>query len=213
MAVTTYSGLSTSVFRRLNRPADSAVFDDCIALAEAEINRRLALSPVRPMHTRSTAALSDEYLAAPSDILDIDNLAIGSDPVVATTPQNLQAMAEADDTTGQPKFYAKVGEELRFYPAPDTEYTLTNTYWAKVPALTSGEPTNWLSLAHPDVYFRGILANAYQEYFDEQNAATQAALFDDALEKVLSSYPRRQDRAPLRAEVGLTRARFNIITG
>ena len=218
--MTTYAGLSTAVFRRLNRTADATVYDDCLGLCEAEINRRLALAPVRPMHTVATSTVTGEYHATATDILDVDSLqlALAGDTfrVLATAPQNLASMAEISDTTGRPRFYAQVGVQFRFYPAPDTSYALNLTYWAKVPGLTSVATTNWLSLAHPDVYFHGILAHAAQEYFDEKAADTNAQLFDLALQKVLDAYPRRADKMPLRSEflsLDSRRYGFDIRTG
>lgn len=214
MTLTTYAGLSTGVYRRLNRTAVTNDYNDALELAEAEINRRLALAPVRPMHTRASATLNAEYYASPTGILDVDSLAIDGDPILATTPQNIQRMFEADDSTGQPRFYAQVGTEFRLHPAPDQSYTGALTYWAKVPGLTSVATTNWLSLAHPDVYFHGVLAHLAQEYFDEKMAETQAALFDIALQKVLSAYPRRPDRAPrVDQDLMFGRNGFNVFTG
>ena len=213
MTTTTYAGLSTAAFRRLNRTADSSVYNDCLELTEAEINRRLALKPVRPMHTVATSSIATEYWAIPSGILDVDNMAIGDDRILATTPQNIQAMFEDDDTTDQPRYYAQVGAQFRLYPPPDASYSITLTYWTKVPALTSAATTNWLSLAHPDVYFHGVLAHLHQEYFDEENAEKQGGLFDAALQKVLDAYPRQPDRSPLKADAGLLRnERYNGIT-
>lgn len=222
MALTTYSGLSTGVFRRLNRAADSSVFDDCIQLAEAEMNRRLAIKPVKPMHNTSTATLSTERLAVPSDYLDADTFYIDALDweILATSPQNLQAMKEREEVyktdlelllganNAPPRYYALIDNEFRFYPVPETSYTVTLTYWAKVPNLTSGASSNWMSLAHPDVYFHGILAHAYQEYFDEEAAATHAGLFDTALQKVLSAHPSRPDRRGLRSELSMRELRF-----
>ena len=220
MALTTYAGLSTGVFRRLNRTAESAVYDDCLQLVEAEINRRLALSPVRPMHTVASSTVSTEYQATPSDILDVDSLqlAFNSDTfrVLATAPQNLAAMAETSDATGRPQFYAQVGAQFRFWPAPDQSYAQNLTYWAKVPGLSASATTNWLSLAHPDVYFHGLLAHLCQEYFDEKGADTHAQLFNLALQKVLDAYPRRPDKMPLRSEfIALDSRRygFDIVNG
>lgn len=201
MALTTYSGLSTGVFRRLDRTADSAVFDDCISLAEAEINRRLALNLVRPMHTVSSATIAAEFVAQPTGLVDVDSFRIDDAPIHYTAPENLQAMFDKNDETGQPRFYTLIGTEFRFYPTPDQSYTASLIYWGKVPALTSGAPTNWLLSAHPDVYFHGVLAHAYQEYFDQANADTQAGLFDVAIQKVLDAYPHRQDRSPLKTEI------------
>ncbi len=215
MALTNYSGLSTGVFSRLNRAADSTVFDNCISLAEAEINRRLALKPVRPMHTVATATINAEFIGVPSGILDVDSLYVDSLDweIEATSPQNITAMKEREEVertdleillgsnNTPPKFYAQVGSEFRFYPAPLTSYTATMIYWARVPNLNSTDSTNWLLTDHPDVYFHGVLAHAYQEYFDPENADNQAALFDTALEKVLSAYPSRPDSRPLRSEI------------
>ncbi len=214
MTLTTYAGLSTGVYRRLNRTAVTADYNDALELVEAEINRRLALAPVRPMHTRASATLNAEYYTAPTGILDVDSLAIDGDPVLATTPQNIQRMFEADDETAQPRFYAQVGADFRLYPTPDQSYTGALTYWAKVPGLTSVATTNWLSLAHPDVYFHGTLAHLAQEYFDEKMAETQAGLFDIALQKVLSAYPRRPDRAPrVDHDLMFGRTGFSVLTG
>lgn len=200
MAVTTYAGLSVAVYRRLNRTAETTVYEDCIALAEAEIQRRLALAPVRPQHTRSTATLNAEYFALPTDILDVDSLKVAdtdvTEQILATTPQSMAEMYARDDTTGRPLYYAQVGSDFRLYPAPDASYTATLTYWAKVPALTSSATTNWLTLAHPDVYLHGIEAYAKQEYLYPENDIRAAfELFNIALQKVLEAYPRRTNKA------------------
>jgi hypothetical protein len=217
MTVTTYSGLSTAVFRRLNRTAETTPFDDALEMVGAEINRRLALFPVRPMHTVATATISGEYIAAPTDILDIESFELSAtgERLLPTAPQNMEAMFEASALTAQPRFYTQVGTQFRFYPAPDQNYAASIIYWAKVPALTSTATTNWLSLAHPDVYFHGVLAHLYQEYFDEPNSEKQAALFDIALQKVLDAYPRRQDRSPRLVDPLLRypTQSFNITTG
>lgn len=206
MTLLNYSGLSTGVFRRLNRTADSTVFDDCIQLAEAEINRRLALSPVRPMHTRNAAfSVTGEYVAQPSLMLDVDTFKIvyASDSYVLkpTNPQSMTEMYDRDDTTDIPQYYTMVGTDFRFWPEPDATYTATLVYWIKVPNLTSSASTNWLLASHPDVYFHGVLAHCYQEYFDQENADLQAGLFDLAIQKVLDAYPARGDQTGLRSEI------------
>jgi hypothetical protein len=201
MALNTYAGLSTGVFRRLNRTAESTVFDDCISLMEAEVNRRLALSPVRPMHTVATATLNAEFIAQPSGLIDVDSFKISDTPILYTSPENMQDMYDDRSETGQPRFYTLIGTEFRLYPEPDQSYTGSLIYWGKVPNLNSTDTTNWLLTAHPDVYFHGILAHAYQEYFDNENADAQAALFDIAIQKVLDAYPHRQDRRGLKTEI------------
>lgn len=200
-ALDTYAKLSTSVFSRLNRDAVTADFDDALALTEAEVNRRLALNPVRPMHTRATAPITTEFLAVPSGIIDVDSMDIDGAPILATSPQNMQALISTEAADAQPEYYAQIGGEFRFFPAPDTTYTVNLTYWGRVPALTNVATSNWLLLAHPDVYFHGVLAHLYQQYFDTPNADAQAALFDLAIQKVLDAYPKRVDKMPLRSDI------------
>lgn len=209
MALNTYSGLSTGVFRRLNRTAETTPFDDALSLTEAEINRRLALSPVRPMHSRATATINAEYIGAPTDIIDANSfyIAVGSDVVelMATSPENMTRMYQEGPATGAPQFYTQEGAEFRFYPEPDQSYTGTLIYWAKITPITNADPTNWLLSAHPDVYFHGVLAHLYQEYFDTPNYEAQAALFDMAIQKVLDAYPKRVNHAPLRSDISENR--------
>lgn len=200
MAFGSYSDLSTTVFSRLNRGAVTADFDAAIVLAESEVNRRLALKPVRPMHTHSTATVSTEYVGVPADILDVDSMAINGVEVTCTSPQNIERMAAEDAAV--PRYYTQIGDEFRFHPVPDASYTLDMIYWAKVPNLNSTNTTNWLLASHPDVYFHGVLAHLYQQYFSPDEAETHAALFDAALEKVLSSYPTRTDTRPLTTDIG-----------
>lgn len=199
MALGTYSDLSTAVFSRLNRTAVSTDYNVAIALAEAEVNRRLALNPVRPMHTHSTATVSTEYIAQPADLIDVDSLAIGGEAILSTSASNIEELKAA--LPAKPEFYAFVGSEIRFYPVPDTSYTLDLIYWAKVPNLNSTDDTNWLLTSHPDVYFHGVLAHLYQQYFDPEAADYQAGLFDTALDKVLSAYPTQTDNRPLRSDI------------
>lgn len=210
MALATYAGLSTGVYRRLNRTAETTPYDDALSLVEAEINRRLALKPVRPMHTRADFVIDAEYETAPTTIIDVDSFAITGTPILRTTPENMQVMYDNDDTTGQPVYYTQVGTEFRFYPAPDASYTGKIIYWGKVPGLTSSATTNWLLTSHPDVYFHGTLAHLYQEYFDPTNADLQAGLFDIAIQKVLDAYPVRGDRAGLKSEISASQIR-NIL--
>jgi hypothetical protein len=205
MALATYSELLAAVYDRLQRAPEANVFDNSLALAEAEINRRLALNPVRPMHQRQTSTINAEFIATPSGILDVDSFKVingenGSD-LVYSSPQNLEEMAQAGQVSGTPKFYTQIGSEFRFYPSPDGPYIATLTAWMNVPKLTVAAAVNWLLTAHPDVYFHGVLAHSYQHYYDDENSKTQGELFDSAIAKVLDAYPHRVERRPLTGDV------------
>jgi hypothetical protein len=58
-----------------------------------------------------------------------------------------------------PDYFTIEGSNLRVGPADNT--ILTFDYFQKVPALTSGSPTNWLMTAYPDLYLFGVLTEAH----------------------------------------------------
>jgi hypothetical protein len=50
-----------------------------------------------------------------------------------------------------PAYVARDGQEFIFGPAPDTVYTLEGTYYQQSPALTSTNPTTWMTTICPDL--------------------------------------------------------------
>ena len=76
------------------------------------------------------------------------------------TPAPLELLDAAGVAVGRPRFWSLVGAELRYHPAPDREYTATLTYYVRIPALGDARPTNWLLVAHPDLYLFGSLKEA-----------------------------------------------------
>lgn len=78
------------------------------------------------------------------------------------------------------------------------------TWWTKIPPLTTVNTSNWVMVSHPDVYWHGVLAHAYQHYLDEALSQVHAAYFSDALDKVLSAYPSRPDRGGLSSDINPT---------
>ena len=50
-----------------------------------------------------------------------------------------------------PAYVARDGQQFIFGPAPDTVYTLTGTYYQQSAALTSSNPTTWMTTICPDL--------------------------------------------------------------
>src|SRR5262249_19196406 len=153
MAITTYSELQTAIGNWLNRTDLTDRIPEFIALAEAQMNRRLR---VRQMVTRAEAALAGEFVSAPSDMLEpiqmsleISESDIGLLRYVA--PERLLAGKVGIASTAEPEFFTVVGGSLQLLPAPDTTYTGEITYYARLPPLASNS-TNWLLSGYPDAY-------------------------------------------------------------
>ena len=131
-----------------------------IQFAEADFNRRVVH---RKMVARKTATLSSGRVALPSDWLAAINIEVdGRIPsrLKYLSPSDLDSARDDYETSGDPLFYTLIGDEIEVAPHPSTSVTIEMLYRAKVPALSVGNPSNWLLLEAPDLYLFGALAQA-----------------------------------------------------
>lgn len=162
-AVTTYDALQAQINSYLGRDdlADKVPF--FIQLAEAEMNRSLRLKlmeryakattwkdqPTRPMPDRHVPGDWDVFL----EMRDLRVNGARAKNLAFSSIDNLPERHEL----GFPRMYAIQGRELVLYPTPDAEYELALTYWAEIPPLGEGQPTNDILLRAPDLYLYGAL--------------------------------------------------------
>lgn len=215
MALATYADLQASIVEWLINDNLASRAPDFIALAESEINKRLAVRPVRPMQGISTASITGEYIAHPTDMLAPDSFLIDGTQdwrVTYVTPEQMAAM-KYDETrrraelvslwggeNAPPEYYTIVGTDFRFYPTPQTTFAAELTYWRRLPALSNSNTANWLLTAFPDTYLYGSLAVA-SGFTDEPKEGAWQGLFTNAIDGVLSAYPKPPATAPLRADI------------
>ena len=184
MAITSYSTLKTAITNWTHRSDMADVADDLIDNVEAWLNRELRVSQ---METRATTTVSSEYVALPSDFIGIRNIQVNSNPVkemVYLTPAQMDIY---DLDTSELGYYTVVGDELQVN-ASSGEIEIT--YWARIPPLDDQNETNWLILAHPDVYLYGCLAEAFLYAQDPVQAQTFSSLFRETVNKI-----NQQDKA------------------
>src|SRR5262245_1741525 len=214
MAISNYTELQTAVANWLNRSDLTARIPEFIALAEAQMNRRLR---VRQMVTRnSTCAINAEYVNQPSDLLQ----PIRFTYTVSGALRDLEFLSpeRAADTKldllspSQPIYVSMVGTQFQFLPTPNATFTGELTYYASIPPLATN-PTNWLLTLAPDAYLYGACMQAAPYLVDDERITTWAGLFTNALNDVqvsnrVSKGKLRTDLLPL---IGSTT--FNINTG
>lgn len=192
MAITTYTELKTAVANWMDRTDLTARIPEFIALAEAQMNRRLR---VPRMLQRSTATIStsDEHSAVPADLLEIRALKLTDSAgnihdLEPTTLETIQGWEVDDNGTGTPVAYAITGtvsgREVWYYPAPDASYTATMTYYGKPTALSDSNASNWILEEAPDAYLYGALLQAAPYMRDNDQAAIWNAGFDAALTSI-----------------------------
>jgi hypothetical protein len=183
MAITSYATLQTSIGDWLNRADLSAVIPDFIALSEAQFNRNIRH---RKMVERATATLDTEYSAVPSDWLETIRYQINSNPISVmefVSPDQAAMMKMKYSSSGQPMFYTQIGQQFQVIPVPDSgsAYTGELTYYAKIPALSSTNASNWLLGDAPDLYLYGALLQSAPYLQDDQRIATWGGLYERLL--------------------------------
>lgn len=184
MAITNYSTLQTAIGDWLNRADLSAVIPDFIGLAEAQFNRSLRH---RKMVERATATLDTEYSAMPADWLESIRYQLNTNPITVmefVSPDQAALLKGAYSTSGKPIFYSQIGQQFQVIPGPDSgsAYTGELTYYAKIPALTVSNTSNWLLADSPDIYLYGALLQSAPYLQDDQRLNVWAAIYQRLIE-------------------------------
>jgi len=214
MAITTKDELIAALGNWLERSDLTDRAADFITLAEAQMNRTLRL---RDMETRSTATLTtgDEFFNRPADFLEEKSLTLSDGSTSwELDPKPIEILEAALPATGRPTHYALTGGAIHVYPKPDKTYTATLIYYARIPALSDTQPTNWLLTRAPDAYLYGALSHAAPFLEDDTGTGSAFATFYGAAigglkaEQKTKAGRMTSDRPP-----GHGHHRFNINTG
>jgi hypothetical protein len=171
MAISTYAELQTAMAAWLDRTLTQAT--DCIALFEAQVNRRLM---VRPQTTSTTITMSSGAGTLPTDYLEWKRVTWSGETkreLEYATPSFLSSF-NAASASGNPTYFTIEGSTLKVGLLSDTSIDLL--YSQKVPALSVSATTNWLLTAHPDAYLFGSLTMAATLTSDAENGRAWNAL-------------------------------------
>jgi hypothetical protein len=161
--------IAEEVDRDLSEITDN--LDKWILMAEARFNRDLRCSEMeRSIFGYATAEdmpLPDDYLAMRAIYIE------GSPdrPLRGLAPSAIRQ--EFDGTAGTPVAYTLIADSLRLVPPPSDNVLLSMDYWAKIEALTTNNPSNWLLEAHPDAYVTAVLFHYYR-WSQNREAAVDA---------------------------------------
>jgi hypothetical protein len=181
----TATGLRASIADWLHRSDLTSQIPDFIAMAEAQMNRRLL---VRRQLTRLTVTISAETLALPSDFSHVRSFRITDDPMPHLKFVSIEKMAELKDNDTYstcPQVYTVTGGEFEFYPVPGASYAAKLVYYNNLPPLASNA-SNWLLTSHPDAYLYGSLVQAAPYLRDDERLAVWGQLFTTVLDDINS---------------------------
>lgn len=181
MAISTYSELQSAVADWLLRTDLTSVIPSFIDLAEAKFNRRIR---DYRMVTRTSITVDAQYEDVPTDWLENVRFQLETSPITTleyVTPDQAAEEERLHSSNGRPLFFTMIGEQFQIIPSPDTTYSATLTYYAKIPALSDSNTTNWLLTTAPDLYLYGTLMEAAPYLDDDQRIQTWGSLYEQGM--------------------------------
>lgn len=172
--ITSYATLQTAILNWLGRSSDTDAVTrapEWIQMAEDELRLNMNRLMLRQGETKDISfSISTEYTALPSGFIRQRYLRLEGNPPQALdyiNPQTIERFTLLTGQTGKPKVFTIQGNQVRVIPAPDATYSCTFGYWT-LPSLSVTDP-NWLLTAHPKLYLKAALAEAYDYYADDEN--------------------------------------------
>ena len=182
MALDTFAGLKATIADYLNRDDLTAIIPSFITIAEAKFNRKLR---TRQMIKRANGQIESAFFAYPSDWLQAKEFQLNTNPIVrlqfVTEAYGDELKANRYVSIGQPAYYTITGTQLEFIPTPDSTYSAELTYYAKIPALSDSNTSNWLLAYAPDLYLYGALLEAAPYLKDDERLAVWSQMYINSL--------------------------------
>jgi hypothetical protein len=181
--ITTVAELTTAALAWVNRENDTVLaarVPDFIALTEADLRRELRVSIAA-----SDLTINAAKVAKPAGVAELRNIRLTSGDTVNNweilprTVSQLNELRRRFPVGGIPRYFAEVGEQLWFVPAPDESYTAEMVYQSTyVPLATSTA----LLVTAPDLYLYGVLAHMAPYLEHDERAPIWGELYNAARE-------------------------------
>lgn len=202
---TTYAGLQDSLLAWMDDTTLGDRVQEIIGLTERRLSRKLNTPE---METSTPLAIVNGVATLPSDFMEmrgayIDYQNLRTD-LTLLSPSDF-SLHYASDNTGRPSHFSISGDSLMVRPMPDLTYSITLTYKQRLPALSDGNPTNWLLTKWPDLYVAGCLVTAAAYGFEDQRLALLSSNAEALIEEINDAGQKaRHTAGPLvmRAPVG-----------
>ena len=183
-SISNYSELVTALTKWFLADDLSEDADEIIALAESYFNAKLRL---RQMETIATLTAASNVYTLPTDYIEYKRVV-----EKASTRRRLEFITEdavdqlyPSRTSGLSNHFTIIGSSLYTFPLSSTDVELT--YYAKIPALSSSNTTNWLLTAHPNLYLHACMLYAAELVKDDGKLATESTFVQNYVDLLHSA--------------------------
>jgi hypothetical protein len=166
--------------------------DDFIALGEEMIWKDLRVSEMED-NDAVVLSTSSRYANLPTGTLEVKRAYLNTTPIQHLKPVTTTQIDQSyNSTTGRPKLYAVLGNQLEFERTPDDAYDLYVHYYKKLTGLSGTNSTNDILTYYPSVYlYAACLAGAI--YIVDDDAITKlTGLYNNSVNAANSQTMKRR---------------------
>lgn len=195
MAVTSFATLQTAIERRIARSRTAAQMSEYTAAVESKFHHGcedygVKTNPlrIRAMETSADITLSAQSVALPTDFLQARRVYLNTTNAVGLgyyPPMDFWSKDIAS-RTGPPTDYTIEGDNIVFGPGPASADTVKMLYYKKMSAIDAST-TNWVLLNAAEVYLNGVLAEAFQEMRNDEQAQIHYLRFRGSINSLNSA--------------------------
>ena len=182
MALATYNDLVKSIISWSHRSDLNELIPDFIALAETEMyNNEGWQLEIRDMEVVTDVLTTGLYLDLPVGFEKARSVQIqtsnGLQDLKSQAPEQLLRQV----TTGQPRFFSVIGNQIELDRIPDSQYTVQFQYYKKPDPITALNQANSVLTNNPNIYLFGALHQL--NIYTQDNE--QAILFFSKMQSVI----------------------------
>lgn len=181
--ITDYATLKAAIADFLNRDDLASSVSSFVSLGEASIARDLRHWR---QERRVTGTINNATEALPSDFLEAVDVRLPDGDQLELLSSDLFARRQARDATpGTPRCYRYTAGQIEFWPPPEPAgRPFILRYYARIPALSDAEPTNWLLTQYPDVHLYAALIHTAPYLKDDARVQVWASLYAAAVKNL-----------------------------
>lgn len=184
--ITSYSTLQTAVADYLARSDSTTWIPNFIQNWEEKFYRQ-PKNFGSWMEASLSSAIASSVIAVPSGYLAMKYAYVNGSPSSRLDRKSLNQLYGAyprGGDTGLPIWYARDASNFVFGPAPDSNYTIKGTYWAKPTLLrsfASDAAAHWIIVNAPDLALYGSLLEAESFSKNDKRLGVWQGFYDTAL--------------------------------
>ena len=167
--------------------------DYFIQIAEADIYRDIFTNNqgkgVQAMEAALSVTISNGVAALPTGYLGMKIMLISQNgqkfEVERKTPEFIYTQYPDQTAAGTPQYFARLGQNFVFGPYPDSNYTLTGTYWQKANQLTVVNSQTWMTTTIPTLLLAATNRAAARFNKDQEAFGMWDSLYNQQLQSFI----------------------------